>query len=103
MKTETADLARVLEAVEQLRQEMGRLTDRVAALESTTAQPADQAAPVVEQEISEEIVMVISAAIAAFLGKKPQIRQIRLLSRGVWAEQGRATIQASHALAGRNR
>jgi methylmalonyl-CoA carboxyltransferase large subunit len=48
--------------------------------------------------LSEELVLVISAAIAAFLGKKPHIRQIRLLSSHAWAEHGRVTIQASHAL-----
>jgi methylmalonyl-CoA carboxyltransferase large subunit len=41
---------------------------------------------------------VIGAAIAAYLGKKPHIRQIRLLGTTGWAQQGRLTIQASHAL-----
>jgi methylmalonyl-CoA carboxyltransferase large subunit len=49
-------------------------------------------------ELDEELVLVISAAIAAFLGKKAHIRQIRLIGSGVWAQQGRVTIQASHAL-----
>ncbi len=44
--------------------------------------------------------MVISAAVAAFLGKRPHIRQIRLLGAAAWAHQGRLTIQASHALRG---
>jgi methylmalonyl-CoA carboxyltransferase 12S subunit len=48
--------------------------------------------------LSEELVSVIAAAIAAFLGKKPHIRQIRLLESVDWAQQGRVTIQASHAL-----
>ena len=48
--------------------------------------------------LSEELVLVISAAIAAFLGKRPHIRQIRLLGSAAWAQQGRTTIQASHAL-----
>ena len=43
----------------------------------------------------------ISAAIAAFLGKKPHIRQIRLLGSAAWSQQGRLTIQASHALGAR--
>ena len=50
------------------------------------------------EALSEEVVLVISAAIAAFLGKKPRIRQIRLLGSAAWAQQGRVTIQASHAL-----
>jgi methylmalonyl-CoA carboxyltransferase 12S subunit len=47
---------------------------------------------------SEEIVLIISAAVAAFLGKKAPIRQIRLLGSTAWAQQGRVTIQASHTL-----
>ena len=41
---------------------------------------------------------MISAAIAAFVGKKAHIRQIRLIGSAAWAQQGRVTIQASHAL-----
>jgi methylmalonyl-CoA carboxyltransferase large subunit len=44
------------------------------------------------------LVLVICAAFAAFLGKKPRIRQIRLLGSAAWAQQGRVTIQASHVL-----
>jgi methylmalonyl-CoA carboxyltransferase large subunit len=42
--------------------------------------------------------MVIGAAVAAFLGKKAHVRQIRLLGSAAWSQQGRVTIQASHAL-----
>ena len=52
--------------------------------------------------LSEELVLVISAAIAAFLGKKAHIRQIRLIGSAAWAQQGRVIIQASHALAGKH-
>ena len=52
--------------------------------------------------LSEELVLVISAAIAAFLGKKPHIRQIRLLGASSWAQQGRVTIQASHDFSARH-
>ena len=45
-----------------------------------------------------EMVLVIGAAVAAFLGKKAPIRQIRLLGSAAWAQQGRVTIQASHNL-----
>jgi len=44
------------------------------------------------------LVPVIGAAIAAYLGKRPHIRQIRLLRSDAWAQEGRTTIQASHAL-----
>ncbi|MCC7153823.1 MAG: hypothetical protein IT161_04550, partial [Bryobacterales bacterium] len=47
-------------------------------------------------EISEETLAVISAAIASFLGVKAKIRQIRLVGREAWAQQGRVSIMASH-------
>jgi methylmalonyl-CoA carboxyltransferase large subunit len=43
---------------------------------------------------------VIGAAVAAFLGKKAHVRQVRLLGSHPWAQQGRVTIQASHQLEG---
>ena len=67
------------------------MSERVATLEAA-------AAPASADRLSEELVLVIGAAIAAFLGKRPHIRQIRLLRSDAWAQQGRATIQASHAL-----
>jgi methylmalonyl-CoA carboxyltransferase large subunit len=100
MKPEAVDLARVADALESLRREVARLGERVAALEAVAppapARLAQLAAPA--EGLSEEILLVISAAIAAFLGKKAPIRQIRLLRSDAWAQQGRTTIQASHAL-----
>jgi methylmalonyl-CoA carboxyltransferase 12S subunit len=46
---------------------------------------------------------VIAAAVAAFLGKRAHIRQIRLVGSASWAEHGRVTIQASHALSTHHR
>jgi methylmalonyl-CoA carboxyltransferase large subunit len=105
MKGETVDESRVLGALESLRQELARLSERVAALEAKAegnARPVAPAPPVavLPEGLSEELVLVIAAAVAAFLGKKPHIRQIRLLGSAAWAQQGRVTIQASHALSG---
>ena len=52
----------------------------------------------VREDISEEILMAISAAVAAYLGKRANIRTVRLLSSTAWAQQGRVNIQASHRL-----
>jgi methylmalonyl-CoA carboxyltransferase large subunit len=109
MKADSVDLARVADALEALRREVARLGDRVATLERVAGvrpageTPAPQAAPspppaAPAEELSEELVVVIGAAVAAFLGKKPRIRQIRLLGSAGWAQQGRVTIQASHAV-----
>ncbi|MEJ7636870.1 MAG: hypothetical protein WKF75_02485 [Singulisphaera sp.] len=48
--------------------------------------------------LGEELLLVLGAAIAAYLGKSAHIRQVRLIGSPAWAQQGRVTIQASHAL-----
>ena len=110
----------IQQALEALRQEIVQLGQRVAALEAASRTPSepDESKPdaparqskpdaparepakpqAAAEEISEEILLVISAAIAAFLGKKAPIRQIRLLGSAAWAQQGRVIIQASHSL-----
>jgi len=94
---ETVSLDHVAELLESLRQELARLSDRVAALEGVAAPvtPANPPVPAAEP-LSDEIVLVLGAAVAAFLGKKAHIRQIRLLGSAAWLHQGRVTIQASH-------
>jgi methylmalonyl-CoA carboxyltransferase large subunit len=107
MTSESADQAAVIETLEALRLEVGRLSERVAALEAdagaqaATNAPSASASSAVEG-VSEEIIAVISAALAAYLGVKPHIRQISLVGGASWAQQGRVTIQASHALAVRH-
>lgn len=107
MTSETADRAQLADTLESLRRELARLSDRVAALEAIAPAPgpAPAAAPApappstkAAEGLSEELVLVIASAIAAFLGKKAHIRQIRLLGSAAWGQQGRVTIQASHAL-----
>ena len=68
---------------------MARLAARVEALE---------AAPRAPDAFDLETIYAISAAVAAYLGEKPHIRQIRLVGSTSWAQQGRATVQASHKL-----
>ena len=109
MTTESVNSSELAAALEALRRELAELGERVAVLErragaggagDTAQAPAPPAAPAAAAEgLSEETVLVIAAAVAAFLGKKAPIRQIRLLGSAAWAQQGRVTIQASHALA----
>jgi methylmalonyl-CoA carboxyltransferase large subunit len=89
--------------VMDLEAQIAELTRRLAELESKSAPPAPapapQAAPApVVEGITEEEVLAISAAVAAFLGVRAHIRQIRLVSTNAWAQQGRVSIQASHRL-----
>jgi methylmalonyl-CoA carboxyltransferase 12S subunit len=66
------------------------------------ALPPANAAPTAEGAahpvLSEERLVAISAAVAAFLGERVRIRQIRLLRSNAWAQQGRVSVQASHWL-----
>jgi methylmalonyl-CoA carboxyltransferase 12S subunit len=92
----------VAEAVQSLREEVARLSDRIVAIEKHVYRTdhkssAETVVPKIEV-LNEDMVLVISAAIAAFLGVKPPIRQIRLLDGAPWGQQGRVTIQASHTL-----
>ena len=98
------------EVLAELRGAVAALSQRVAALESALAgQPPlaaacnRAAAAAKNQEVADnikpELLAVISAVLAAHLGVRPHIRQISLVAGAAWAQQGRVTIQASHALA----
>jgi len=56
------------------------------------------AEPAAHAVLSEERLLAISAAVAAFLGERVRIRQIRLVGSSAWAQQGRVSVQASHWL-----
>ncbi len=84
--------------VADLQRSVAELTLRVSRLESELAQVKDEPAPLLD-----ETVLAISAAVAAYLGKRATIRHIRLASKpSAWAAQGRSAVQHSHvARAGR--
>jgi methylmalonyl-CoA carboxyltransferase large subunit len=72
-------------------------------------EPAREPAPPepdAPEELDEETLTVLSAAVAAFLGKPAHIRRARLVSAPAptaWVQQGRAYVQASHNLPTRQR
>ena len=100
--------------LEEIRSQLATLAERVTGLEKLVSPAAHAAkAPAPEPAISnapptnsvaaaagisEEELLAISAALAAWLGVQPHIRQIRLIRTSAWAQQGRVTIQASHGL-----
>ena len=101
----TITIAEVAATLEQLRAQLADLSRRVQALEpakTPVAVPAEPAKTVVPETpqpgITDEELLAISAALAAYLGVRPHIRRIRLLSTTAWAQQGRLSIQASHRL-----
>ena len=100
----------LVDTLEQLRQQVASLSARLANLEqpapaapaaASAAAPAPShpaAVAAAPESITEEELLAISGALAAYLGVRVHIRQIRLISSNAWASQGRATIQASHRL-----
>jgi methylmalonyl-CoA carboxyltransferase 12S subunit len=113
-RTKTSDLAELLK---QIQTQLAELAERVEQLESAgpgkaaaksapVAPPVAAAEPKAVQpapaparpELTEEEMIAISAALAAYLGFRVRIRQIRLISSPAWAQQGRVSIQASHIL-----
>lgn len=92
--------------IEELRKQVELLTARLEKLELQPAAAAPsptppaavpkQTSPV--EEISAETLLVISAAVAAFLGERGHIKAIRLVGSSRWAQEGRVSIQASHRL-----
>jgi methylmalonyl-CoA carboxyltransferase 12S subunit len=80
-----------LALVAEMREEINTLKLRVSALEQGAAKAAAAlAAP------SEEDMLAISAAVAAFLGVRARIRQVRLVHSSAWAQVGRMGTHASH-------
>ncbi len=75
--------------IAQLREELSTLKTRVSVLERQAAKVAS-AAP------NEEEMLAISAAVAAFLGVRARIRQVRLVHSSAWAQVGRMGTHASH-------
>ena len=67
--------------------------------------PLPKTEPARAEEITPEALLVIAAAVTAYLGKAVRIRSARMLyaheSFNAWSQQGRAVVQASHNLAHR--
>jgi methylmalonyl-CoA carboxyltransferase large subunit len=96
------------EELDALRRHLLALTEKIAELDGAAAAAPSHsveidaedkpAAPSEPVEVSEEILLALSAAVAAYLGKRARIRTVRLLGSSQWAQQGRVSIQASHRL-----
>jgi hypothetical protein len=109
---DTPEISALKAQIEELQKLLDGVAARLARLEAGAAAPeappAEAAAPpaVETQEpepIPPEVILVISAAVTAFLGKKVKIRHARRVRPvtaefNPWAQQGRVFIQASHML-----
>ena len=57
---------------------------------------ANHDGPHVPTSVPPDVVLAISAAVAAYLGKRAKVRQIHLSGGVAWAQEGRAAVMASH-------
>lgn len=95
-------LAEMLEQMQTQLAELSRKVEQLEAAHKTQTQAlqpaADAVQPEIQPQITEEELIAISGAIAAYLGVRVRIKQIRLVGSHSWAQQGRVWIQASHKL-----
>jgi methylmalonyl-CoA carboxyltransferase large subunit len=81
---------------------MGETDDTVVELKALVAELAARIDMLEGQaaqwhpELNEDILLAISAACAAYLGKRATIKQVHLHRGTSWAAQGRAVVQQSH-------
>jgi methylmalonyl-CoA carboxyltransferase 12S subunit len=68
------------------------LTDRVAGLE------AELATLRAHQPVPEEVVVAISAAVAAFFGHRAKVKRVHYRTGQAWAQQGRVAVQGMHVV-----
>ena len=109
LREQVASLAK---SVEMLREQVAEQSKTIAALSARLDRvgPAAVGKPAVsgshaqeEDAVEPEILLVIAAAVTAFLGKKVRIRSAKMLQSpyeiiNPWAQQGRVSVQASHRL-----
>lgn len=92
--------------LQALRDEVRGLAGRVAELEGCLAAagirppavtPAmEPVPPEASAGITEDELLAISAAVAAYLGVRAHIRQVRLIQSAAWGQVGRLNVHASH-------
>ncbi len=82
-------MSKTNETVAELKGLVAELAARVQMLEEVAAKQ--------HPEVSEDMLLAISAACAAYLGKRATIKQVHLRRGSSWTSQGRAAAQQSHA------
>ena len=118
------DLTELIQAVsERQRAAEGQLSELAAAFKALEARVAELSKPAAafiadatapasvakeavhreKEEVTPEMLVVIAAAVTAFLGKKVRIRSAKMLrpafeGANPWSLQGRVSVHASHQL-----
>lgn len=91
-------VADLLAAVERMSAQVGALSVRVEALESELSMVR---ADLPAAEVPDEVIIAISAAVAAFLGHRARLKQVRYRTGGdAWTQQGRAAVQRRDVIHG---
>jgi methylmalonyl-CoA carboxyltransferase large subunit len=72
------------------------LTERVERLEAEL----DVVRTRQEQDIPEDVVVAISAAVASFLGHRAKVKQVHYRTGQAWAQQGRVAVQGHRIIHG---
>ena len=78
-------------------EQFAALQEQVAALVARVDELEGQVAGLTQSgEADPDVVLAISAAVAAYLGKRATVRQVRLRRGSSWSAQGRTVQQQSH-------
>ena len=91
------------DTVAELKALVALLSTRLQMLETsyqtleTSHQALEEKAALWHPEVSDEVLLAISAACAAYLGERAIIKQVHLRRGSAWASQGRTVAQQSHA------
>lgn len=91
-QTNAGEVTLSAEQFAALREQLSGLVARVEQLEGDLSKVRNRLG-----EPEPEVLLAISAAVAAYLGKRATVRQVRLRRASSWSAQGRAQHQASHA------
>jgi hypothetical protein len=100
------DLTELIQDLSERQKAMeGQLSELAQAVKALEARLAPETAAASrtgkDDEVTPETLVVIAAAVTAFLGKKVRIRSARMVrqradSTSAWAQQGRAAVHGSH-------
>ena len=91
------------DTVAELKALVALLSTRLQMLETsyqtleTSHQALEEKAALWHPEVSDEVLLAISAACAAYLGERAIIKQVHLRRGSAWASQGRTVAQQAHA------
>jgi len=101
MESQLSLLTSTLKALEARVAELSRPAGAEAA--GVAGAAAKEAVPAGEEQVTPETLVVIAAAVTAFLGKKVRIRSAKILrpahaSASAWSQQGRVLVHGSHSL-----